>query len=243
MTHLLPEQLVAHRGHRDHFPENSLISILDAIAAGARHIEFDIQFTADLVPVLYHDQNLQRVSGVDKTITEITAAEAIQYNASEPQRLGQRYSHNPVNVLSDLLPFIWRYTHILFYLELKEESLIELGYEHCFNSLFELLKPACPDNLVCISFDEGAIIEAKARGAKRTALVLRDWLTRDARLAETQSDYAFAGTEILPAEGDIGALTPLVVYEIAEIQQAHDVLKRGASAVETFCIRQLLANQ
>jgi glycerophosphoryl diester phosphodiesterase len=112
---LSPEHLVAHRGHQKSFPENGSLAILDAIASGAKKIEFDVQFTADGAVALYHDDNMQRISGLEKNITDLTRLELGNYSASEPERLETRFANNPIEFLEDILPIISKHQHIVFF--------------------------------------------------------------------------------------------------------------------------------
>ena len=63
-------RLVAHRGYPRRYPENTLLSLLAALEAGAEFVEFDVQMTADGVPVLLHDADLRRTGGADLEVTE-----------------------------------------------------------------------------------------------------------------------------------------------------------------------------
>ena len=65
----------AHRGlHCDGIPENSLAAF--ARAATRRYgIELDVQLTRDGVPVVFHDDNLLRMCGVDKKLVECDLSE------------------------------------------------------------------------------------------------------------------------------------------------------------------------
>jgi len=58
---VLPK-IVAHRGASGSFPENTLAAFDAARSAGAEGIEFDVQLTADRVPVVYHDRTLTKVA-------------------------------------------------------------------------------------------------------------------------------------------------------------------------------------
>ena len=63
-------RLCAHRGLSLAMPENSIPAFAAAVAAGAHEIEFDLWLSADGVPVVCHDPDLNRVAGVDKVVTE-----------------------------------------------------------------------------------------------------------------------------------------------------------------------------
>jgi glycerophosphoryl diester phosphodiesterase len=55
---------LAHRGDWRHAPENTLAALHAALAVpGCDGVEFDVRLSADGVPVLYHDETLQRVHG------------------------------------------------------------------------------------------------------------------------------------------------------------------------------------
>lgn len=67
----------AHRGLHDNkgdAPENSLLSIKKAVAAGYG-IEFDVQLTRDRIPVVFHDETLKRVCGVEGNVRDYTYEE------------------------------------------------------------------------------------------------------------------------------------------------------------------------
>ena len=65
-------RLCAHRGLSLSMPENSVPAFAAAIAAGAHEIEFDLWLSADGVPVVCHDPDLNRVAGIDKIVSEIS---------------------------------------------------------------------------------------------------------------------------------------------------------------------------
>ncbi len=74
-------RLVGHRGAAAHAPENTLAGIRAARDFGLDWVEFDSQLTGDGVPVLMHDDTLQRTTGDPRKIAEVPAAEVIQLDA------------------------------------------------------------------------------------------------------------------------------------------------------------------
>ncbi|KAM5440431.1 hypothetical protein McanMca71_003914 [Microsporum canis] len=84
LKQLQSTQLIGHRGSgqntgdRDYLQlgENTIQSFISAANLGASHVEFDVQLTRDLVPVLYHDLSLSE-SGTDIAIHDLTLKQFI----------------------------------------------------------------------------------------------------------------------------------------------------------------------
>jgi glycerophosphoryl diester phosphodiesterase len=68
-------QVTAHRGHAKAAPENTRAAIEAAIRSGADYAEIDVQRTADGVVVLVHDQDVKRVTGDRRRVSELTLAQ------------------------------------------------------------------------------------------------------------------------------------------------------------------------
>jgi len=54
--------LLGHRGDPEHHAENTMASFLAAIACGADGVELDVQVSADGVPVVMHDDTVDRTT-------------------------------------------------------------------------------------------------------------------------------------------------------------------------------------
>ena len=54
----------AHRGFRSKYPENTILAFSKAVEAGAHGIEFDVHLSSDGIPVIIHDETLERTCGV-----------------------------------------------------------------------------------------------------------------------------------------------------------------------------------
>ena len=55
-------KLIGHRGVKDLCPENTLESILKAFDLGLSFVEIDVKITKDRVPILLHDDTLDRTT-------------------------------------------------------------------------------------------------------------------------------------------------------------------------------------
>jgi len=75
--------ILGHRGIPVLCSENTLRSFLEAFRYGADGIETDVRLTKDGVPVLIHDDNLERLLGVDVKIGDLTFPELRSYRIGE----------------------------------------------------------------------------------------------------------------------------------------------------------------
>jgi glycerophosphoryl diester phosphodiesterase len=66
---------VGHRGDPYRVRENTLPSLRSAVERGADAVEIDVRLTRDGVPVLLHDQTLERLWGHDLPLDRLTHAE------------------------------------------------------------------------------------------------------------------------------------------------------------------------
>ncbi|MFL5686268.1 MAG: glycerophosphodiester phosphodiesterase [Chloroflexota bacterium] len=65
---------LAHRGDWRHAPENTIGALVAALAVpGCDGVEFDVRVSGDGVPVLIHDETLDRVHGRAGRVDEMTA--------------------------------------------------------------------------------------------------------------------------------------------------------------------------
>ena len=85
---------IAHRGFSSRYPENTMLAFTRALELGADGAEFDVQLTKDGVPVIFHDESLQRITGDLRLVKDLTLQELQAFDLSyrfkgacEPQRI------------------------------------------------------------------------------------------------------------------------------------------------------------
>jgi glycerophosphoryl diester phosphodiesterase len=74
-------KVIGHRGAAGHAPENTIASLRKAAELGAGWVEFDVKLSRDGVPVLFHDDTLDRTTDgtgavADKTFSELKTLDA-----------------------------------------------------------------------------------------------------------------------------------------------------------------------
>lgn len=68
-------RIVAHRGGGALAPENTLTGLRIAAQLGCRGVEFDVMLAADGVPVLIHDETVERTTGGSGVVAALTLAQ------------------------------------------------------------------------------------------------------------------------------------------------------------------------
>lgn len=71
----------AHRGASRELPENTIPAFQRAVELGVREIELDVHLSADGVPVVIHDETVDRTTGRRGTVSSYTAADLGAMNA------------------------------------------------------------------------------------------------------------------------------------------------------------------
>lgn len=69
---------MAHRGESGNIPENTILALEAAVKIGVDVLESDIRFTKDDIPILFHDEDLTRTTGISGSIREKTLDELLQ---------------------------------------------------------------------------------------------------------------------------------------------------------------------
>ncbi|WP_064685258.1 glycerophosphodiester phosphodiesterase [Rhizobium bangladeshense] len=80
---------IGHRGASGHERENTLAAFRRATELGAEMWELDTQLTGDGVVVVSHDDHLERVFGIDRRISDMTAAELAALDGVDVPRFSE----------------------------------------------------------------------------------------------------------------------------------------------------------
>lgn len=230
-------KLVAHRGYQRLYPENTLLSYVEAIKAGARFIETDIQLSADGHPVLYHDRNLKRSSDTKGAVHDYPLAQLLITPKHEPKRFGTTYLGQTITPLSDLVTLLLAHPNVHAFIEVKSCTIDFHGIDTVYQRIAETLAPVA-QQCTLISFHIPFMTHARAAGWHSLGIALRRW--KDLQKADIKAitpEYLFADIRDLPKKGDLSDLNvKLVVYEIDSPDVARSLQQRGVEYIETFAI-------
>lgn len=234
-------ELIAHRGYTLKHPENTLEAFKAAIDAGARFIECDVQLSADGVPVLFHDQNLNRMCNQPGAIHEYTCQALQEFPASDPARFGSAFSHVRIATLKDFINVLEDNPDVTAFVELKAISLEHFGTEFVLGKILPHLT-GLEKQIILISYNTHPLIKARKAGWKRVGAVIDDWReSEEEDLQQLKPQYLFCNVKGLPTQDNIaypGA--KIAVFEVAAPDIALELSNRGVDMIETFAIGEMI---
>ena len=164
------------------YPENSLLGLEAALKCGALNVEFDVQSTADGVLVVFHDVELERVTGVAGNLFELQFEALKTIRVSEPNRFKKNSFSEPIPALKNVVDLFQRYPDATAFVEIKDESVNQYGVDKICEQLLIEIKPI-ERQAVVISFDKDAIQYIKENSAFKVGYVLEKY---------DQQHYGFA---------------------------------------------------
>jgi glycerophosphoryl diester phosphodiesterase len=233
--------LVAHRGLQSRFPENTLLALKKAIDSGAKYIELDVQFSADCLPIIYHDPDLQRVSGIKGNVWDYPLKELLCISAYEPERLGNRFKTETIAPLKALVDLLKENPQVTAFVELKEESIDHCGRDLMLETVMHILASIKPQ-VVLISYDYCLVEAARKAQWGQVGVVLKQWQDLETDTVENiGSDYIFVDHKKMPQQitGLDAKKAILVAYEVGDIALGKELINKGVSMLETFELEQL----
>lgn len=225
-------KVVAHRGYAAKYLENTLEALSEAVKAGATMVEFDVQFTKDLTPIMLHDDNFKRTMGLDLSVFEITQRE-----------LQGKVELKQISEVEEVVIWLKANPGVKAFVELKQESIDMHGLEVCVNALRESCDSAL-DQCVFISFNPDSVKNAQECGFMETGWVVLTYDEVGEKISEELSpDYLFADTEILPNDGSKlwEGIWEWVIYEVTSLEVASRLLERGVKIIESKEVEKMLS--
>ncbi|MYL65638.1 glycerophosphodiester phosphodiesterase [Bacillus hwajinpoensis] len=164
--------IYGHRGSSGTHPENTLLSFQAAHKAGAQGIELDVQLTKDLVPVVIHDERLERTTNGIGFVKDFLYEDLVRLDAGHS--FSSRFQGNSIPSLKSVLEWITS-NSLMLNIELKNGR---FPYDHLETKVLELLTHYhLYDRTIISSFNHYSIQRLTQNGCKvETAILLMEKL-------------------------------------------------------------------
>ena len=115
-------KIVNHRGYNFEAPENTMPAFRLSVEKGYKYIETDIAFTKDNIPVLLHDETIDRTSNGTGNVNSYTYNELLSFDFGKWFNI--KYEWTTIPTLEEFLKWC-KYTGVHPYLELKYSGTTE----------------------------------------------------------------------------------------------------------------------
>jgi glycerophosphoryl diester phosphodiesterase len=237
----LPD-LIAQRGDVAEYPENTLPALRSALELGARHVEFDVQLSADRQPVLLNDSNLQRLAGLDRNALEMTWHELAQITVCEPERFKHRHPDVAIPSLAQAAMLLATQPAVTAFVEIKRASLRTFGAEIVVRKICEVLKPIVRQ-CVLVSADLTAVHHVRRLSSFRIGWMLTEYSSLSALKSEALvPDFLLCDQQLLTQTHSQLWRGPWrwAISNVGSLEMATEVAGRGARLVATTAFRRLL---
>ncbi|MEK6746383.1 MAG: glycerophosphodiester phosphodiesterase family protein [Pseudomonadota bacterium] len=109
---------IGHRGACGHAPENTLASMRKALEIGVDGFEFDIQLSKDGIPVVIHDDTLERTTNGKGKVSDFSLKDLQKLDAGNSNFLGEK-----IPTLQDVIDMADKRTRL--FIELKADGATE----------------------------------------------------------------------------------------------------------------------
>ncbi|MCB0321078.1 MAG: hypothetical protein KDD60_09140 [Bdellovibrionales bacterium] len=167
-------KLIAHRGDMISYPENTLVAIEAAVANGFLNIEFDIQFSSDGQPIVFHDSDLSRVTQENGVVTRMPWSDLAKIPVSSSQSREASPYHSCIPTLDEVVSLLNLTPAITAFIEIKRHSLAVFGSAHVLARVSECLASANFSSVI-ISFDRQILELFRERLGARIGYVLPEF--------------------------------------------------------------------
>ena len=93
--------VVGHRGNSAEAPENTITSLNEAFALGADMVEVDVYFSRDGIPVVIHDETVDRTTNGKGLVADLTLAQLKALDAGSWK--GRKYAKERIPTFEEVL--------------------------------------------------------------------------------------------------------------------------------------------
>lgn len=161
-------KVLAHRGFSGEYPENTMLAFQKAVEAGCDGIEMDVQLTKDLVPVIMHDESVDRTSNGSGYIYNQTYEELSKLDCGYPSKFNGKYGVQKIPTLEEYLAWMASdAVHIITNIELKNSVYYYGGLERKVVDL--VCRYGLEDRIIISSFNNASVLKCKMANQRISA--------------------------------------------------------------------------
>jgi len=152
----LATKIIAHRGASSKYPENTMIAYKQALKDGADAIELDIHLSRDKIPVVIHDETVDRTTDGYGFVKDYSVSELKKLSAGHWK--GWKFRKAEIPTLEEVLAWI-QSTPLDLVIELKNNLFPYKGMEEIMLDLID--KYRMMERTIFSSFNHDSLLKIK----------------------------------------------------------------------------------
>lgn len=228
--------VIGHRGASAYYPENTMGAFKAAYDMGAEMIEMDILLSKDGIPVVIHDETLNRTTSGKGKVVDYTYEELANLDAGS--WFGEKHSHERIPTLEEVL--IFARGKIALNIEIKAEAVTDELKNGIEEKAYELVKKYdMKDHVLFSSFDYRSVAHLKELDVNIAVGLLYDKQQSEGmgpkQLVDTYEADAFNCSyrqfSKKWAKEAAGANIPVFVYTVNSERKMRKMIKRGVNGI------------
>ncbi|WP_096187110.1 glycerophosphodiester phosphodiesterase [Evansella halocellulosilytica] len=225
--------IFGHRGSSGRHPENTMDSFEAALQEGADGLEIDVQLSEDDVPVVIHDETVDRTTNGTGWVKDFTFDELQKLDAGS--WFSSTFSGAMIPSLEELFRWLVN-TPLLLNIEIKSGLVRYPNIEKIVLDLIE--KYDLNERVIISSFNHYSLAKVhKLNNEIETAILFMEGLYEPWNYAKTVGAqslhcyYPVAAPELI--RGAAQANMPIRPFTVNEASHLHALMSRGCDAVIT----------
>ena len=228
--------VIGHRGASAYYPENTMSAFRAAYEMGAEMIELDILLSKDSIPVVIHDETLDRTTNGTGLVADYSLEELRKLDAG--MWFGKEHTGEQIPTLEEVLEFAKG--KIALNIEIKTEAVTDQASGGIEEKALNLVKKySMEDYVLFSSFDYRAISHLKELDVDISAALLFEKSQSTRRTpSELINDYKADAFNCSRrqftkrwAEDTQKHNIPVFVYTVNKEKQMEKMIRRGASGI------------
>lgn len=228
--------VIGHRGAARHAPENTLAGFRVAASMGVACVEFDVRLSRDGVPVLFHDDTVERTTDGHGRLGALTAAQIRRLDAGA--WFGPCFAGERVPTLAEAVETLAE-LNLAANIELKPEEAQGAATARAVLAVLRKDWPRDRPRPLLSSFDWSALATLAAADASwPRGLLIRNprqpqWRAWAVRVGAAAVHCGARGLDRAGFEALKAANLPIAVYTVNDVRRARSLWNWGAAAIFT----------
>ncbi|MBO6620471.1 MAG: hypothetical protein JJ892_10280 [Balneola sp.] len=230
--------VIAHRGASAYFPENTMSAFRAAVDMNADMIELDVLMSKDNVPVVFHDEKLDRKTNGSGLVADHTISELKKLDAGS--WFHPKFKNERISTLREVLEY--SKDKVKVNIEIKSEAVTDIEESGVVDLVLTLVGELEMEDKVLISSFDYRVLERvkKSKHTVKVAMLYEHRQSKGRTPVTLAGDYNIDAFNLNKKELTAGWIKqlndhkiPFLVYTVNDEKLMKSIIESGAKGIFT----------